>query len=72
MITDFASKLKEMTCDGILTCAQIVTFAKHNNIELEKMKLLLKAEGIKGKDCEHTCIYQGCKHFTQKLQSSSS
>ena len=36
MITDFASELKEMTYDGILTCAQIVTFAKHNNIELEK------------------------------------
>jgi len=64
MSTDFASKLKEMTYDGILTCAQIVTFAKHNNIELEKMKPLLKATGIKVKDCEQTCISLKCKYFT--------
>ena len=64
MITNFASKLKEMTYDGILTCAQIVTFAKHNNIELEKMKPLLEDAGIKVKDCEQACISQRCKHFT--------
>ena len=63
MITDCASKLKKMTCDGILTCAQIVTFAKHNNIELEKMKPLLHAAGIKVKDCEQTCLSLKCTFF---------
>ena len=64
MSTDFASKLQEMTYDGILTCAQIVRFAKNNNIELEEMKPLLKTAGIQVKDCEQTCISLKCKHFT--------
>jgi hypothetical protein len=63
MITDFSSKLQEMTYDGILTCAQIVRFAKHNNIELEEMKPLLKTAGIQVKDCEQTCISQRCNYF---------
>ena len=28
LVNDFASKLQEMTHDGILTCAQIFKFAK--------------------------------------------
>ena len=63
MSTDFASKLKEMTYDGILTCAQIVRFAKSNNIELENMKPLLKSAGIQVKDCEQTCISLRCNYF---------
>jgi hypothetical protein len=63
MITDFASKLQGMTYDGILTCSQIVRFAKNNNIKLENMKLLLHAAGIKVKDCEQTCISLRCNYF---------
>jgi hypothetical protein len=28
MVNDFASKLREMTNDGILSCSRIVTFAR--------------------------------------------
>ena len=63
MINDFASKLQEMTHDGILTCAQIVRFAKSNNIELENMKPILKSAGIQVKDCEQTCISLRCNYF---------
>jgi len=64
MVNDFASELQEMTNDGILTCAQIVAFAKNNNIELEDMKPLLKTAGIQVKDCEQTCVSLRCKYFT--------
>jgi hypothetical protein len=63
MVNDFPSKLQEMTHDGILTCAQIVKFAKSNNIELENMKSILKAAGIQVKDCEQACISLKCNFF---------
>ena len=37
---------------------------KNNNIELDNMKPLLEAAGIKVKDCEQTCISLKCKYFT--------
>ena len=63
MVNDFTSKLQEMTHDGILSCAQIVRFAKSNNIELGNMKPLLKAAGIQVKECEQTCISLKCNYF---------
>jgi hypothetical protein len=63
MVTNFASKLQEITNDGILTCAQIFKFAKNNDIELQNMKSILKVAGIQVKDCEQTCISLRCKYF---------
>lgn len=63
MANDFASELQEMTNDGILTCAQIVAFARNNHIELENMKPILKVAGIRVRDCEQTCISLRCKYF---------
>ena len=66
MVNDFASRLKEMTHDGILSCVQIVRFARNNDIELHNMKPLLKAAGIHLKDCEQTCISYRCKYFKEE------
>ena len=63
MENDFASKLQEMTNDRILTCSQIVTFARNNHIELQNMKSILQAAGIQVRDCEQNCISLRCKHF---------
>ena len=66
MVNDFASQLKEMSNDGILSCVQIVTFARNNDIELHTMKPILKAAGIQVKDCERTCISYRCQHFKEE------
>jgi len=57
-------RLQEIAGNGVLTCAQIVTFARSHGIELQQMKPLLKAAGVQVKDCEQTCISLKCKHFT--------
>ena len=63
LVNDFASKLQEMTSDGILTCAQLYKFARTNNIELQSMKPIIKVAGIRIKDCEQTCISLRCNYF---------
>jgi len=63
LVNDFASKLQEMTSDGILTCAQLYKFARTNNIELQSMKPIIKIAGIRIKDCEQTCISLRCNYF---------
>ena len=63
MLNDFASKLQAMTNNGILTCGQLYTFARTNNIELQSMKPIIEVAGIRIKDCEHTCISLRCNYF---------
>ena len=63
LVNDFASKLQEMTSDGILTCAQLYKFARTHNIELQSMKPIIKVAGIRIKDCEQTCISLRCNYF---------
>jgi len=63
MLNDFASKLQEMTNNGILTCGQLYKFARTNNIELQSMKPIIEVAGIRIKDCEHTCISLRCNYF---------
>jgi hypothetical protein len=63
LVNDFASKLQEMTSDGILTCAQLYKFARTNNIELQSMKPIIEVAGIRIKDCEQTCISLRCNYF---------
>jgi hypothetical protein len=63
LVNDFASKLQEMTSDGILTCAQLYKFARTNNVELQSMKPIIKVAGIRIKDCEQTCISLRCNYF---------
>jgi len=66
MVSDFVSKLQEMADDGILSCVQIVGFARNNDIQLHTMKPILNAAGIQVKDCERTCISYKCKYFKQE------
>ena len=63
MQNDLASRLQETTNDGILTCAQVVRFARSNDIELQNMRPILKAAGIQVKDCEQACISLRCNYF---------
>ena len=63
MADDVAHKLQELAGNGVLTCAQIYKFARNNAIELQHMKPLLQAAGIRVKDCEQTCISLRCTYF---------
>ena len=63
MVNYFAVKLQEMAKDGMLSCVQIVKFARNNDIELHQMKPLLKAAGINVKDCGQTCVSYRCQYF---------
>ena len=63
MVNDTTVTLQEMAKDGILSCVQIVKFARNNDIELHQMKPLLQAAGIHLKDCGQTCVSYRCQYF---------
>jgi hypothetical protein len=56
MTEELQEKLKQLAPDGKLSCAQAHRFAQDQSIELEKMKLLLDACGIKLKECQLGCF----------------
>jgi hypothetical protein len=56
MTEELQEKLKQLAPDGKLSCAQAHRFAHDQSIELEKMKLLLDACGIKLKECQLGCF----------------
>jgi len=52
MTEELQEKLRKIASDGKITCAQAHHFAHDHSIELNKMKLLLDACGIKLKECQ--------------------
>ncbi len=56
MTEELQDKLSQIVPDGKITCAQAHRFANDQSIELEKMKLLLDACGIKLKECQLGCF----------------
>jgi len=53
---ELQDKLREISHNGKITCAQAHLFAHNQSIELKKMKLLLDACGIKLKECQLGCF----------------
>ena len=52
MTEELQEKLRKISPDGKITCAQAHRFAHDQSIELKKMKPLLDACGIKLKECQ--------------------
>ena len=56
MTTELEEKLKSLSKDGKINCAQAQQFARENNIPISKMKSFLDAVKLKAANCQLGCF----------------
>ena len=56
MTEELTGALKMLACDGKISCEKAHRFAHEQAIQLEKMRLLLDACGIRLKACQLGCF----------------
>lgn len=56
MNEELQERLRQLVSDGTISCVQAHRFAQDQSIELNKMKLLLDACGIRLQECQLGCF----------------